>query len=743
MIAANWAPMLVREDATPAPADYNGDGKADLAARVNTGPLKGRLLIDYYKQPGNWYQKQGWPFRSSTAIYGGAGDRVVPADYDGDGKADIAVFFLAGKTLKIDFAKNGFKKWDAVYTYSSLKNAKGDILPVGTDFDGDNKADICFKLADGRWLLDFSKNKFGSIDDIKTGYGDHKGVAVPADYDGDGKADISVKNNDGLWQIDLSTNGLDGWDVQVSGCGNDTEIPVPGDYNGDGKADISVKTAKGSWKIAYAFENNSPISWLPQTLSTPYGGAEAIPLPADYNGDGKTDLGFVINSDGRWLIDDFAAVTNGYDWHSTVGKAANDFDSSHLNPRDVAAYTKLKKASFNLVTDAPFSMLTYDVQKNYFLELINKVGVKMMISDPHIYSYEDTMASAGFDKNDFVKKYKTQLPKGYRKWLYAINLGDEPGLLAKRGKTTIEPLARVQQWTAFFERNYPALPTFNNLLPLYGFASIKAYTAYLEQYRQSSNSPFICFDHYPFRKSGMLLPSYFQNLSLVRSLFSDRSLWSTAWSAFDKTGDIIKANEILTRFMVFCPVIYGAKGIAYFPYDASYNVRDFSSGINTDTALYNTVKNINLFLKNIVAPVTVNYRHTATLHKGTALGYRPTNTREMFSAYQGIIKDVSNENMAAGVFEQSTTLPVSNTVKDCYLWIMNKDTAGIKKAVVTLRGNRCGRISVSPRVINYIKTRSLIYKAVTGATYNKADDTTSFVLEELAACEGVMVRVRL
>ena len=108
----------------PVPADYDADGKADLAVVHRT---------NY-----NWYIFNSGSGVQVTQQWGavmyGVGDKYVPADYDGDGKADIAVYRGLNNVFYVLKSSNGQMATNDMGAYWFSK-------PVPADYDNDGKAD--------------------------------------------------------------------------------------------------------------------------------------------------------------------------------------------------------------------------------------------------------------------------------------------------------------------------------------------------------------------------------------------------------------------------------------------------------------------------------------------------------------------------------------------------------------------------------------------------------------------------
>jgi len=278
-----------------APADFDGDGKADPSWRD-------AYWGTYYLDNDDDYR---WDWSVNYTYGSGTPRFLVPADYDGDGRDDVAIKDSAG-VWNIDYAANGFASvsqpgWDA-----NLPGYGATSLPVPADYDGDGRIDISVKDSGGTWYINYASNGFAAGWDASWGgYGPDSAVPVPADYDGDGRADLGVKDSYGYWHINYASNGFAaGWDVSYPGYGGSTARPAPADYDGDGRADLSVKDSGGTWYINYA-SNGFAAGW--DASYAGYGSA-SFPVPADYDGDGKADLS--IGHGGDWWYYDFAS--NGF-----------------------------------------------------------------------------------------------------------------------------------------------------------------------------------------------------------------------------------------------------------------------------------------------------------------------------------------------------------------------------------------------------------------------------------------------
>ncbi len=214
----------------PVMADYNGDGRAESAV--------------FRSSNSTWYVRG-----AGNVLYGTSGDIPVVADYNGDGKADIAVFRPSNSTWYI----RGIGP--AVY------GTRGDIPVVG-DYDGDGKDDIAvFRPSNSTWYIrGVGPFLYGMVGDIP----------VVADYNGDGKADIAVfRPSNSTWYV----RG-----VGPAVYGTMGDLPVVGDYNGDGRADIAV------------FRRSNSTWYMRGIGNFAYGQNGDSPVPADYNGDGRDDI---------------------------------------------------------------------------------------------------------------------------------------------------------------------------------------------------------------------------------------------------------------------------------------------------------------------------------------------------------------------------------------------------------------------------------------------------------------------
>ena len=268
------------------PGDFDGDHKADIAVfRPNEG--------------GWFFLKSSDTDQMVTMFLGDGHDRLVPADYDGDLKDDWAIYrpMVGGWWV--------YRTSDYVWGTASMQELNG--RPAPGDYDGDR-------------IADFAITKFGIYEIIRSTDGqrmsvpvlpesnvpddNHNDINVPGDYDGDGVTDPAIYD-----EVESSSDHEEStwrWVIMRShaapiivSLGEHDDLPVPGDYNGDGKTDVAVwRPSTGMWYIIEDLDGGT--DYTPRQVQ--WGANGDIAVAADYDGDRKTDYAVWRPADQVWHI---------------------------------------------------------------------------------------------------------------------------------------------------------------------------------------------------------------------------------------------------------------------------------------------------------------------------------------------------------------------------------------------------------------------------------------------------------
>jgi hypothetical protein len=240
-----------------APADYDGDDKTDVAVWRSAGPSQSQF-----------YVLQSLTNTIRIDQFGEANDVPVSRDFDGDGKADIGVYRSAAFATVNDPCGTTTSTWfyrpsaspGTFYSYGCFGVA-GD-KPVPANYDADAKADLAvFRPSNSMWYI--AESATNTIRYQTFGLSTDK--LVPNDYDGDGKTDIAVfRQSNSTWYLMNSSNSA----VQILPWGLSTDTLVPADFDGDGKTDIAVYR-NGVWYVRASSNGAVSIQYYGIATDTP------------------------------------------------------------------------------------------------------------------------------------------------------------------------------------------------------------------------------------------------------------------------------------------------------------------------------------------------------------------------------------------------------------------------------------------------------------------------------------------
>ena len=277
--AASLALTTAANPQTHTVGDFDGDGTADFTVVRNTGGgINGQIT---------WFVNKHSDGSQLSRQWGLANDTFLANDFDGDGLADYGVW------------RPGIQS--TFYIFQSQSNtirvqdwglASDDASVVG-DYDNDSKADFAVYRPGATpgaqsfwyWKPSASSTQFNVVAWGLTG-----DTPAPGDYDGDHKMDFAVQRSNG-GNSDFYRRYSSGIADTVTTLGHSSDYNAPGDYDGDGKTDLCVVGIAG----APFTEGGSLLQW---TYIPSGGGANVVdtwgfdtdvPVPGDYNGDGKAD----------------------------------------------------------------------------------------------------------------------------------------------------------------------------------------------------------------------------------------------------------------------------------------------------------------------------------------------------------------------------------------------------------------------------------------------------------------------
>lgn len=283
--AVRWRAELGHGECTDTPpciVDLDGDARPDVVV----GTFKGKLFV--------LRGVDGKLLRTLEVAPGAVQSCPVVMDLNGDGV--------------LDFVAANFRGDHCVHAVSGVDGAPlwrlqtGDHIyhgPSVGDLDGDGKPDMAIGSYDG-FVYAFRGSDGGLLWKVKPGDRYFMSPTVMADIDGDGRPEvlcasqrITAIRGDGSIVYSVPAD-------ETGGYASVTRGVSIADLDGDGQLDLAVLNSFGLLRVVRARDGMKIVDFDAsliggkRTLDTSHG-----PAIADFDGDGRLDVFFVVGGDAK------------------------------------------------------------------------------------------------------------------------------------------------------------------------------------------------------------------------------------------------------------------------------------------------------------------------------------------------------------------------------------------------------------------------------------------------------------
>jgi hypothetical protein len=247
---------------------------------------------------------------TATSTAGVSGYGYYSGDVNGDGNTDIIQPWSNGGTLAIIAHDISGPSTNLICNNTMNGIGTGNVGFLAADFDGDGKSDFVQGWNNGNHLafnvFKSNSTSFSYYSTFTMPLGSGSLRLLPVDMDGDGKTDIAqLWNNNGKMGLNIYKSTGTSYIYSYSTTFNEGSGNIgvfPADYNGDGKTDIvELWSNNGSLaEIVYKSTGSSYVDAGGGTFSEGSGNVGFAPV--DYNADGKFDFIQGWSNNGKMSI---------------------------------------------------------------------------------------------------------------------------------------------------------------------------------------------------------------------------------------------------------------------------------------------------------------------------------------------------------------------------------------------------------------------------------------------------------